>query len=197
MTSDASGKTTQAGELLNDLRAEVEKNRLRTPVGPAKTPAPPPAPPPTTTAAAAAPKPAPKADPSAAPWLDVARKEVGQKENTDKGDAQRAHRRLSRSTKGKFKDDETAWCSSFMNWVMAAGTPVRTALWPSKSRAGRRFHPSSTAATGGHRHLVGRSGNNIVLLGGNQGDAVQYRSYPAKAQIRLPPDTTPGRTLRD
>jgi hypothetical protein len=39
VTSDASGKTTQAGELLNDLRAEVEKNRLRTPVGPAKTPA--------------------------------------------------------------------------------------------------------------------------------------------------------------
>jgi hypothetical protein len=36
VTSDASGKTTQAGELLNDLRAEVEKNRLR----PSRTPRP-------------------------------------------------------------------------------------------------------------------------------------------------------------
>ena len=204
VTSDVSGKTTQAGELLNDLRAEVEKNRLRTPVGPAKTPAPPPAPPPTTTAAAAAPKPAPKSDPSAAPWLDVARKEVGQKENADKGKHNARIVEYHATTKGKFKNDETAWCSSFMNWVMKqagyAGTDSALAVsWKNYGSKSDGPVVGSIAVIdrgNGHGHVgivVGRSGNNIVLLGGNQGDAVQYRSYPAKAisEYRLPPGYQP------
>jgi hypothetical protein len=41
--------------------------------------------------------------------------------------------------------------------------------------------------------VVGRQGNNIILLGGNQGDKVQMRAYPASsiAEYRLPPGYQP------
>jgi len=206
VTSDASGKTTQAGELLNDLRAEVEKNRLRTPVGPAKTPAPPPAPPPTSTAAAAAPKPAAKADPSAAPWLDVARKEIGQKEDHSKKTHNARIVEYHGSTKGNFKDDETAWCSSFVNWVMEQAGPGKKGTDSAKAISWKNY---GTKADGpvvgsiavidygnGRGHVgfvVGRSGENIVLLGGNQKHQVMERSYPASAitEYRLPPGYQP------
>jgi hypothetical protein len=123
VTSDASGKTTQAGELLNDLRAEVEKNRLRTPVGPAKTPAAPPAPPPAATAAATAPKPATKSDPDGRALAGRGAQGVGQKEQGPGRAQSPASSSITAVTTGNFKDDETAWCSSFVNWVMEQARP--------------------------------------------------------------------------
>ena len=104
---------------MGELQAEVEKNRLRTPVGPSKPPTSP-SPSPATAGAAG---PAGKPDSSAAPWLDVARKEIGQKEDRSKKTHNERIVEYHGHTKGNFKDDETAWCSSFVNWVMEKAGP--------------------------------------------------------------------------
>jgi uncharacterized protein (TIGR02594 family) len=200
VTSDAKGKTTQAGALLGELQAEVEKNRLRTPVSPGKTSTPP------SPATVPAAKPAAKADASATPWLDVARKEVGQKENHSKKVHNPRIVEYHSSTKGNFKDDETAWCSSFVNWVMEKAGPDNKGTDSAKAISWKNY---GTKADGpvvgsiavidygnGRGHVgfvVGRSGDNIVLLGGNQKHQVMERSYAARAiaEYRLPPGYQP------
>jgi uncharacterized protein (TIGR02594 family) len=199
VTSNASGQATQAGELIADLRHAMEKSRLQTPVGPGKSPAPSPAPtanPPATAA--------PKQDPSAAPWLDVARKEFGQKEK--KGSDVHNSRIIEyhASTTGKFKDDETAWCSSFVNWVMEQsgqkGTDSARALsWRNYGTKADGPVVGSIAVIdrgGGHGHVgfvVGRDGDKIILLGGNQKGEVRYSTYRADKilEYRLPPGYQP------
>ena len=106
------GKTTQAGALLADLRAEVEKNRLRTPVSTAKTSTPP------SPATVPAAKPATKADPRRHPgWTSPARRSG--RRSARQRTSTTPYRRVPRhAPRGKFNDDETAWCSSFVNWVM-------------------------------------------------------------------------------
>ena len=187
VTSAADGKTTQAGELIADLRAEVEKSRLRTPVSTA------------TTAAG-------KQDPTAAPWLDVAKKEVGQKENKAPGAHNARIVEYHGSTTGRFKDDETAWCSSFVNWVMEKAAPEHKGTNSARALSWKDYGTKSDGPVvgsiavldygNGKGHVgfvVGRDGDNIVVLGGNQKDSVSYRSIPARAisEYRLPPGYQP------
>jgi uncharacterized protein (TIGR02594 family) len=187
VTSDASGKATQAGELIADLRAEMEKSRLRTPVSTAKPPA-------------------DKQDPTAAPWLDVAKKEFGQKENKAPGAHNPRIVEYHGSTTGKFKDDETAWCSSFVNWVMEKAGPEHKGTNSARALSWKDYGTKSDGPVvgsiavldygNGKGHVgfvVGRSGDNIVVLGGNQKDSVSYRTIPAKAisEYRLPPGYQP------
>lgn len=90
----------------------------------------------------------------------------------------------------------TAWCAAFVNWCLAQagvphlgyatakswlefGTPVAapvhgciTIIRPS----------SSTGSTTGHvAFFVERQGNRVVLLGGNQGDAVSEEPFKASS----------------
>ena len=88
-------------------------------------------------------------------------------------------------------DDETAWCSSFVNWcVKQAGlTGTNSARARSWAQWGSRLSdpregcivvlkrpPSPTA---GHVafYAGSHSRSRLLLLGGNQGDQVSYSSY--------------------
>jgi uncharacterized protein (TIGR02594 family) len=92
--------------------------------------------------------------------------------------------------------DETAWCSSFANWVMKnsgyRGTNSAAAIswldWGVELKTPRYGAITVVYDT---NHPPTRSGNHvsfwtsqdsarITLLGGNQGNAVQPRSYPLR-----------------
>jgi hypothetical protein len=51
------------------------------------------------------------------PWMRIAEKELGIKERPKSAHEPRIIE--YHSTTGRFKDDETPWCSSFVNWVLA------------------------------------------------------------------------------
>ena len=124
------------------------------------------------------------------------RKEVGQKENDEKGEHNTRIVEYHATTAGKFNDDETAWCSSFMNWVMkqAGYKGTDSALAVSWKNYGTKSDGPVVGSIAvidrgnGHGHVgfvVGRSGNNIVLLGGNQGDAVQLPKLSGQVDQRI------------
>ncbi len=128
---------------------------------------------------------------SSAKWVETAKKEVGQKENKEKGKDNERIVEYHQSTSGKFKDDETAWCSSFCNWTMKEsgyeGTNSARAL--SWSDWGQEVDKPAYGAIavidwgGGKGHVgfvVGKKGDNVVvMLGGNQGDQVKYSTFKA------------------
>ncbi len=136
-------------------------------------------------------------------WVRIAEGEIGQKEI--KG-AQHNPRIVEYhgTTTGKFKDDETPWCSSFVNWVMQkagqGGTNSAQAI--SWARWGKKVDKPAYGAIavisygGGKGHVgfvVGKQGSSLLLLGGNQSDAVNVKPfgtgkiiayvYPANFQI--------------
>jgi uncharacterized protein (TIGR02594 family) len=133
------------------------------------------------------------------PWLDVVRGEMGVREIAGKENNARIVE-YHASTKGKARTDEVAWCSSFANWAMEkAGIQG-----PDSARAldwlkwGQSIPGPALGAVavidwhnGGKGHVgfvVGRSGDRVVLAGGNQGDAVQFRTYKLSqiASFRVP-----------
>jgi uncharacterized protein (TIGR02594 family) len=141
---------------------------------------------------------------STAPWLDIARGELGQKEK--KGEKVNNDRIIEYhgSTRLKAKTDETPWCSAFVNWVMEKagykGTDSAKAL--SWQTYGTKTDGPVVGAIavidhgGGKGHVgfvVGKDGDKVVLLGGNQKDSVRYSTYPADkiSEYRLPPGYEP------
>ena len=93
-----------------------------------------------------------------------------------------------------INDDETAWCSTFMNWVA-----LQAGLNNSKSAAARSWlqigievsdpEPGdvivlwrgSIKSNKGHVGIYlghSKSGDRVYVLGGNQGDAVSITGYP-------------------
>ena len=192
--TDTKGGETRAGALLGELQFEIERNRLRTAVGPGLHDAEP----------ARAALVAPKTASSEAPWLDVARGEIGQREK--KGAAANNARIVEyhATTSGKFTKDETPWCSSFVNWVMEQsgkkGTDsARATSWKDYGTASDGPAVGAIAVIdrgNGKGHVgfvIGRDGDNIVLLGGNQKNSVRYSVYPEDkiAAYRLPPGYQP------
>lgn len=132
-------------------------------------------------------------DNSQFPWMEVALQEFHTQEGRGSANNPRVLEYHS-ACRGNIRDDETAWCSSFVNWVMREiglegtrranarswrtwGTAVPsealhygaiTVLW--------RGSPSSWK---GHvAFLAGVEQGNLILLGGNQGNAVSLKAYP-------------------
>ncbi|MBN6062747.1 TIGR02594 family protein [Aggregatibacter actinomycetemcomitans] len=125
------------------------------------------------------------------PWIDIAKQELGVKE-IPKRTANNLRIIEYHSTTGKFSDDETLWCSSFVNWVIGKagikGTNSARALswkdWgiildkPAYGSIGVIKWPK-----GGHVGFVvgikrDKNGKEkIILLGGNQSDKVQYSEF--------------------
>jgi uncharacterized protein (TIGR02594 family) len=163
-----------------------------------------PAPKPTTgsttggsTTGSTSPKPTtpPAATEDDAPWMAIARKEIGTKEVTGSKHNPRILE-YHQATSLKAKDDETAWCSSFANWVMAQagveGTNRANARswldWGKKIEkpvpgAVVVFWRNSPTSWEGHvGFYVGEEGNNVLVLGGNQSNGVNVAKYP-KSQL--------------
>lgn len=87
--------------------------------------------------------------------------------------------------------DETAWCSAFAHWCMEQASIVGSGKANARSwlRWGQRLaRPTYGAVTvlwrgsrsGWQGHVafyIGEAGDDLILLGGNQGNAVRTRHY--------------------
>lgn len=134
------------------------------------------------------------------PWLAVATKEIGIKEYAGT-DSNHPRIQLYLSTVNNLSDleklqDETAWCSCFMNWCIeqcnAVGTDSawakswgnwRTSVPVASTQTGdiAVFDRSSAKGSGGHVAMVitlDAARQNMLVLGGNQSNAVRYAWYP-------------------
>lgn len=135
-----------------------------------------------------------------APWLAIARAELGVRELT--GADQHAARIVAyhQTTSLRATDDETAWCSSFVNWVMEQagyrgtdsaaarswlqwgrelGEQARPGAITVLKRRGRTSDAATGSTSGFHvAFLVARTPGAVTLLGGNQANRVKESRYP-------------------
>lgn len=135
----------------------------------------------------------------AASWVNIARREIGQKEVPGSGNNPRIveyHAAASGTA-----PDAVPWCSSFVNWcMMQVGVPRTQSKaarsWSSWGRSIPDFEPGAVVVLSrgsdpskGHvGFFVGRENGLIRLLGGNQSDAVSIASYDPDrlVAIRMP-----------
>lgn len=131
-------------------------------------------------------------------WMDVAIGEMGVHEFSQAGKHESRIVEYHKATSLKATDDETPWCSSFVNWVMRQagylGTNSAAArswvAWGSElvkpaygsvtviKRKGQKKDAATGSATGFHvAFFDSTSDNHIRLLGGNQGDSVKYSNF--------------------
>lgn len=143
-----------------------------------------PAPPPTVTAGA--------------PWMDIAKAEIGVHENSLPGQHNQRIIDYHATTTLHATTDETAWCFSFVNWVIKQSGRSGTNSAAAKSwldwgqslttaKAGavtviKKKGATSDLATGSTSgfhvgFLVSSSPNSVRLLGGNQSDSVKYSDF--------------------
>lgn len=122
-------------------------------------------------------------------WMQIARAEIGVKEI--KGDADNARIvEYHQSTSLHAKDDETPWCAAFVNWVLdqaKLGTTHRANArsflsLPNKCEpvVGAIAILTRGNPKGPHGHVgfvVDSSPTMVVILGGNQGDAVSIQAF--------------------
>jgi len=143
-----------------------------------------------------------------APWMALAKAELGVREFSRKGkdnerivDYHRTSKNLSSAVAGR---DETPWCSSFVNWVMAqAGyrgtghalaaswlkwrygeeiTPGRYGAIAVIKRKGKSSDKATGSSTGFHvGFFVSATASKLRLLGGNQGNRVKYSNFSLAA----------------
>ena len=132
------------------------------------------------------------ADFSPYPWLEYAFAEYGVRETAGAGTTANIARYLA--TVGLAgHSDETAWCSAFVNWCMEQagirGTGRANARswldwggiclgFPTYGCVTVLWRESPTSWKGHVGFYMGREGSQVVLLGGNQGNAVSIRNYP-------------------
>jgi uncharacterized protein (TIGR02594 family) len=132
-----------------------------------------------------------------APWMAIARGELGQKEIKGGEDNPRIREYHSATTLGA-QPDEVAWCSSFVNWCLkqAKITGTRSAAAASWANWGQDTDPrrgaivviynaaaanSALSHTGNHvGFLVEDVGWGWKLLGGNQSDMVKESCFSKK-----------------
>jgi uncharacterized protein (TIGR02594 family) len=136
--------------------------------------------------------------------MDKAESQLGQKEDKRPGkhnpEIVKYH-----STTGKWKNDEMPWCASFVNWsLVQSNIPSLNSAkaFDYKSFGVKLNKPAYGAiAIMNYSHVGFVSGKNsdgrIVILGGNQGDAVNYspNSVSAVLQYRYPAGFKPNYNL--
>ena len=94
------------------------------------------------------------------------------------------------TTSGKYTDDETAWCGSFVSWVMKQAGIKHNIKIPERAKEWANFgyavsEPSigtiavKSRVGGGHVCIVvgKRSDGKLYCLGGNQGNLVSIAIY--------------------
>jgi uncharacterized protein (TIGR02594 family) len=133
-------------------------------------------------------------------WMPIALREVGVKEYAGAADNPRIVEYLSSTTLGPAErsNDETFWCSAFVNWcVEGAGYEGTDSAWARSwltwgkklARPRRGCIAVFTRVGGGHvGFFVGKTSSQIKVLGGNQADAVNIATRPASELLgyRIP-----------
>ncbi|NQU23391.1 MAG: TIGR02594 family protein [Candidatus Nealsonbacteria bacterium] len=134
-----------------------------------------------------------------APWMKIAKREIGQKEMKGSKHNPRIVEYLGSTTLNEkyASKDETAWCAAFVNWVLkkAGKTKLNTAWAASWAKYGKHLDEArygavvlirttptksirGTTTSGNHvGFLVEETPGSIKLLGGNQGDSVKYSTF--------------------
>ncbi|MCG8669708.1 MAG: TIGR02594 family protein, partial [Pseudomonadales bacterium] len=136
-----------------------------------------------------------------APWMNIANREMGQKEIRGRDHNPRIVAYHSTTTL-RATDDETPWCASFVNWCLKQKNirGTNSAAAASWLNWGRPIGAKPGAIAIIYNHAAAnsnltRSGNHVAfliqeththfkLLGGNQSDQVKISSYP-KSKWRL------------
>ena len=130
---------------------------------------------------------------SSFPWFEIANQELGTKETPGSGDNPRVVEYL-RSTNLSHADsgeDETPWCSAFVNWcVEKSGNAGTDSAWArSWLNWGKKTDNPVTGcivvftrgASSGHvAFFVSKTATHIKVLGGNQHDSVCITEYPVE-----------------
>lgn len=128
-------------------------------------------------------------------WMKIARKEIGVKEYSGDGDNPDVVKYLKSVDSLSIdlqRNDETAWCSAFVNWCMEQAGESRTEKanarsWLSWGREVTAPTPGvvtilwreSTESWKGHvGFFVRATAQYVYLLGGNQNDQVSIARYP-------------------
>lgn len=122
-------------------------------------------------------------------WIDEAKKHIGLKEI--KGSKHNAQIVMfwKAIKRGGIKDDETPWCAAFVGAMLESVGIVSTRYESAKSyeKWGLKLDAPVygcvvvfTREGGGHvGFVVGQDkSGNLLVLGGNQGDAVNVRAFP-------------------
>ena len=145
-------------------------------------------------------------------WLELAEAELGTKEVVGKADNPRIMAYYADAGHPEIAHDEVAWCAAFTNAMLA-----RAGLRGTNSLAARSFErygtklaapevgciavfPRGKKSWEGHVGIVAEVvGSSVVLLGGNQGNAVSLARYPiAKAVAwRWPPQMPAQPKVKD
>ena len=126
-------------------------------------------------------------------YVDVALREVGVKEVSGP-EAEARILEYHSTCSLHAKSDEVAWCSAFVNWVMAqvGGARTKSAAALSWLKWGEAIKTPCFGCLvildygGGHGHVgivVGASAGNLVVLGGNQSNQVCLRRMPKKENM--------------
>jgi len=132
------------------------------------------------------------------PWMEFALREYGIREISSRGRTVNVTAYLKATGVGR-SNDETPWCSAFVNWCMLmAGFPgtkqasARSWLdwgqslnFPVYGCICILWRGSRNGSLGHVGFFVGFYGDSLLLLGGNQGHAVSVRPYPKERIIGL------------
>lgn len=125
------------------------------------------------------------------PWMPVAIHEIGVKETPGAGDNPRVVEYL-RSTSldsASASNDETPWCSAFVNWcVERSGFAATDSAWArswlnwgkkiTEPRRGCIVIFERGTSSGHVAFYIGEEGDYYKVLGGNQHDEVCITKYP-------------------
>lgn len=127
------------------------------------------------------------------PWMVIARAEQGQREIAGPRDNPRIVA-YHQTTRLRAHNDETPWCSSFVNWVLTqagfrgtgSAAAISWATWGQRVPGLDQGRPGDIVVL--HRHgapsssnhvgfLVHSENGQVRLLGGNQGNQVKESNY--------------------
>ncbi len=135
------------------------------------------------------------------PWMPIALAEAGIKEFPGAGDNPRIVDYLRSTTlpPPMASEDETHWCSAFVNWCVERSGFEGTdsawakswATWGKKLTTPRRGCVAvfKRGTSSGHvAFYLGHTATSVSIFGGNQGDAVKVITYPKSKLIgyRIP-----------
>lgn len=128
--------------------------------------------------------------PHSTPWMTIALNELGVKEIEGPGDDPRIVEYLQSTNIGSPYDqnDETPWCSAFVNWCFEqcgmSGTKSAAAAswrkWGTELEYGQYGCVVVMSRTGGNHvgFYVDESDDGVFVLGGNQSNAVNKKWFP-------------------
>lgn len=130
-------------------------------------------------------------------WVEKARSQIGVKEDVRPGKSNPEVEKYHRETAAGLADDSVAWCSSFMNWVFAQvgirGTRNKSASswlrWGVACELKHGCvvvfgkHDVDAKGTGHVGLCVGVDGDSVLVLGGNQRNAVNVARRPVSAVV--------------